>query len=60
MVKLISYNIGIVVFVCLGAFTYGFALAVFVTSIGQPGFYKYFNLDRGNPLDSYWIVLTES
>ena len=27
-------------------FGYGFGFGVFITSIGQPGFYKDFNLDR--------------
>jgi hypothetical protein len=46
MAKLTNYNIAIVAFVCIGGFTYGYAFAVFATSIGQPGFYAYFNLDR--------------
>ncbi|KAF2102097.1 general substrate transporter [Rhizodiscina lignyota] len=45
MGKVTAYQAGVVAFVALGAFTYGFAFAVFVTSIGQPGFYAYFNLD---------------
>lgn len=45
MTNLTSYTVGIDSFVFLGAFTYGFAFSVFVTSIGQPGFYKFFNLD---------------
>ena len=32
-------------FIAIGAFTYGFAFAVFITAIGQPGFFKYFELD---------------
>ena len=46
MVKLTTYNVGIIVFVCLGGFTYGYAFAAFATSIGQPGFYLDLNLDR--------------
>ena len=34
----------------LSSLTYGYAFSVFSTSIGQPGFFKYFNLD---PLGSY-------
>ena len=45
MAKLTSYNIAICLIVSLGGFTYGFGFSVFVTSIGQPGFYEYFNLD---------------
>jgi MFS family permease len=40
------YNVAICIIVVSGAFTYGFGFAVFVTSIGQPGFYQYFKLDR--------------
>lgn len=46
MANLSFYNIGIIAIVCLGGFTYGFGFAVFVSSIGQPGFYAYFNIDR--------------
>ncbi|KAF2502955.1 general substrate transporter [Lophium mytilinum] len=50
MARLTAYNIWIVAFCCLGSWTYGFSFAVFVTSIGQPGFYVYFDLD---PTSSY-------
>lgn len=53
MAKLTNYNIAIVAFVCLGAFTYGYSFAVFATSIGQPGFYAYFKLDREFPASHY-------
>jgi hypothetical protein len=46
MANLTLYNIGIIAITCLGGFTYGFGFAVFVSSIGQPGFYAYFKLDR--------------
>lgn len=46
MANLTLYNIGIIAITCLGGFTYGFGFAVFVSSIGQPGFYTYFKLDR--------------
>jgi len=46
MANLTIYNIGIIAITCLGGFTYGFGFAVFVSSIGQPGFYAYFKLDR--------------
>lgn len=46
MVNLTRYNVSIVLFVCLGAYSYGFSYAVFGTSIGEPGFYLYFNLNR--------------
>jgi hypothetical protein len=46
MANLTVYNIAIVGVICLGGFTYGFGFAVFTSSIGQPGFYQYFNLDR--------------
>jgi MFS family permease len=37
-----------VFFVALGALTYGYAFSVFSTSIGEPGFFAYFNLDPGS------------
>ena len=40
-----AYNVAISIIVSIGGFTYGFGFAVFVTSIGQPGFYQYFDLD---------------
>ncbi|KAH8696454.1 general substrate transporter [Talaromyces proteolyticus] len=46
MAKLTPFNIAISCFGALGAFSYGFGFAIFVTSIGQPGFFTYFNLDR--------------
>jgi hypothetical protein len=46
MANLTIYNIAIVGVICLGGFTYGFGFAVFTSSIGQPGFYRYFDLDR--------------
>jgi hypothetical protein len=47
MAKLTYYNIAASMAICLGGFTYGFGFAVFVTVLGQPGFYDYFELDRG-------------
>ena len=49
MAKLTLYNIAICLVVSFGGFTYGFGFAVFVTSLGQPGFYEYYKLDR-----KYW------
>lgn len=46
MARVNRYIVWIVTVACLGAYTYGFAYAVFATSIGQPGFYLYFGLDR--------------
>ncbi|RDL36075.1 uncharacterized protein BP5553_06687 [Venustampulla echinocandica] len=43
--SLTFYNVAICVVVASGAFTYGFGFAVFITSIGQPGFFLYFDLD---------------
>jgi hypothetical protein len=45
MAVLTGYNVGICLIVAARSFTYGFGYGVFVTSIGQPGFYLYFNLD---------------
>lgn len=43
--NLTLYNVALVLFVALGGLTYGFGFGVFVSSIGQPGLYKYFDLD---------------
>ncbi|KAK6382799.1 hypothetical protein LTS17_003468 [Exophiala oligosperma] len=44
MIKLTLYSIGVCLVICVGGFTYGFGFASFVTSMGQPGFYEYFDL----------------
>ena len=46
MSKLTKYNIAICLLVGVAGFSYGFGFVIFTTSIGQPGFYQYFNLDR--------------
>ena len=46
MARLTLFNIGICLVVAIGSFAYGFGFAVFITAIGEPGFYVYFNLDR--------------
>jgi hypothetical protein len=46
MAKLTNYNIWIGMIVAIGTFGYGYGFGVFITSIGQPGFYKDFDLDR--------------
>jgi MFS family permease len=48
MAKFTSYNLAICLVVSTGGFSYGFGAANFVTSIGQPEFYAYFNLDPGS------------
>ncbi|OAA55853.1 General substrate transporter [Niveomyces insectorum RCEF 264] len=40
-----KYTAGVVVFVAVGAWTYGFAFAIFIQAIGEPGFFVYFKLD---------------
>lgn len=40
-------------FVALSSLTYGYAFSVFSTSIGQPGFYKYFDLALEGPGSDY-------
>ncbi|KAJ9610506.1 hypothetical protein H2200_005283 [Cladophialophora chaetospira] len=45
MIKLSWYNVAIALVIGLGGFSYGFGSAVFVTSLGQPGFYMYYKLD---------------
>lgn len=46
MANLTAYNIAIALIVALGGFTYGYGFGVFTNTVGQPGFYVYFNLDR--------------
>lgn len=46
MARLTTYNVVICMIVAIGTFGYGYGFGVFITSIGQPGFYKDFNLDR--------------
>lgn len=46
MVKVTKYNFFIALFMSLGGLSYGFAAGVFGLTIGQPGFYVYFKLDR--------------
>lgn len=49
MANLTLYNVAICVVVAIGGFTYGFAFAAFVTTIGEPGFFRDFDLDRMSP-----------
>jgi len=46
MPQLTTYNVLIGVIVAIGTFGYGYGFGVFITSIGQPGFYVDLNLDR--------------
>ena len=46
MGTLTRYNLAISVIVALGTYGFGFGFGVFFTSIGQPGFYIDFGLDR--------------
>jgi hypothetical protein len=46
MARLTLFNVGIILVVAIGSYAYGFGFGVFITSIGEPGFYVYFNLDR--------------
>lgn len=45
MARIPLYVLTISIVVAVGAFEFGFGSAVFVTSLGQPGFYIYFELD---------------
>ncbi|KAJ9614304.1 hypothetical protein H2200_002440 [Cladophialophora chaetospira] len=45
MAKLTVYNIRVCAVVTIAAFSYGFGASVFVTSVGQPGFFEYYKLD---------------
>ncbi|KAJ5419999.1 hypothetical protein N7465_002518 [Penicillium sp. CMV-2018d] len=40
-----TYNILVVIFVALGSVTYGFCASIIATTLGQPTFISYFNLD---------------
>lgn len=50
MARTSPYNVAVGMTVALGSFNYGFGFATFATSIGQPGFYTFFELD---PLAAY-------
>ena len=52
MARVTLFNIGICLVVAIGSFGYGFGFAVFITMIGEPGFYVYFKLDRESALAS--------
>lgn len=45
MAKLTKYNIKVCLVVVIAAFSFGYGASVFVTSVGQPGFYNYYDLD---------------
>ncbi|OAL40692.1 hypothetical protein AYO20_00428 [Fonsecaea nubica] len=53
MARLTVYNIVIGMIVAIGTFGYGYGFGVFITSIGQPGFYKDFNLDHTAATSKY-------
>ncbi|OAK98387.1 MFS sugar transporter [Phaeosphaeriaceae sp. SRC1lsM3a] len=53
MTKTSGYNVAIGLIVAVGSFTYGFGFASFATSIGQPGFFAYFNLSQTGPGAKY-------
>jgi hypothetical protein len=46
MANLTWFNIAICLVVSWGGYSYGYGFAIFVTSLGQPSFYEYFDLDR--------------
>ena len=65
MAQLTLFNVGICLVVAIGSFAYGFGFGVFITAIGEPGFYVYFNLDRESttaepvvylPLSTYYQI----
>ncbi|KAH7014178.1 general substrate transporter, partial [Microdochium trichocladiopsis] len=49
MTRTTPYNLLVGMTVALGSFTYGFGFASFATSLGQPGFYAFFNLSLVGP-----------
>jgi hypothetical protein len=63
MAKLTGYNVVIAMIVAIGTFGYGYGFGVFITSIGQPGFYLDFNLDREHISPIRWqgfLTLSDS
>lgn len=50
MARTSLYNAWVFTVICFAGYSYGFGFSVFVTTIGQPGFYEYFELD---PTTSY-------
>ena len=47
-----SYNVLVLIFLCLGSMTYGYSASVIGSTLGQPQFISYFDLDtRSNRLD---------
>ncbi|KAF1831116.1 MFS sugar transporter [Decorospora gaudefroyi] len=53
MTKTSGYNVIVGLIVAVGSFTYGFGFASFATSIGQPGFFQYFDLATTGPGADY-------
>jgi len=53
MTRTSGYNVAVGLIVAVGSFTYGFGFASFATSIGQPGFFAYFNLSTVGPNAAY-------
>ncbi|KAF2793218.1 MFS sugar transporter [Melanomma pulvis-pyrius CBS 109.77] len=53
MTRTSGYNVAVGLIVAVGSFTYGFGFASFATSIGQPGFFAYFNLSTTGPGAAY-------
>jgi MFS family permease len=43
-----TYNILVLIFLCLGSITYGYCASVIGSTLGQPSFIKYFQLDTRN------------
>ncbi|KAH8693584.1 general substrate transporter [Talaromyces proteolyticus] len=48
MANLTGYNILISCIAAIGGYSYGYGASGFATSIGQPGFFEYFDLDPGS------------
>lgn len=58
MAKIPLYVITISLVVGLGSFEFGFGSAVFITSLGQPGFYMYYGLDPTAKREWHWHGMT--
>ncbi|CAK7235557.1 hypothetical protein SBRCBS47491_009333 [Sporothrix bragantina] len=48
-----AFNLAIVLALCLGSLTYGYSFSITSTTIGQPSWYKYFDLSSDPTSDRY-------
>ncbi|KAJ9603013.1 hypothetical protein H2200_012308 [Cladophialophora chaetospira] len=60
MARTSLYNAWVFTVICFAGYSYGFGFSVFVTTIGQPGFYRYFNLDPTTSYTAHILDATNS